>query len=199
MENIKEICGFPIKKENEFIAIHSDCNFPLQSLECYNLYLAIEKTILKGNEIKFPLNLKKWKEIIKPTPENLNEFFSMKGIMKFIQQYYPQLNNTITFYKPEIYYTRGNNLPTLALHFYQFNYEGKLNIKNEDELTAKCMIHTKDIDFTSERVHALEKYNIDWFKHIPLLPMEQIKFDEAGNVMEFQHQKLNTQDTYQNE
>lgn len=195
MEELKKIYGFPVKRNEKSVEIHSDCCFPQQSDECYRLYLAIQKIIIEEEKIKFPLKLKKYKSIIKPTAENLNNFFSMNGLMKYNQQYYSRLKDTITFYKPEIYFNKGNNLPTMILHYFELNYEGKLDIKNADDLSAKSMVHTKDINITTERIDELEKHHIsiEWLKFIPLLPMERIKFDEQGNVMEFKHQKLNTE------
>lgn len=196
MEDLDKIYGFPVEQEDENVIIHTNCNYPQQSSACKRLFMALESIKLEDENIVFPLKVKRWSLIIDPTEENITQYFSMKGIMSFIQKYYSRLKDTITFFKPEVYFPSKYSLPVLNLHFFELNYEGRLNISNAYQLSTLCMIVVKDIKVTPYRLYELEKYNIDvdWFKHLPFLPMEQIKFDKTGNIMEFKNQKLNTQD-----
>jgi hypothetical protein len=201
MEDLEEIYGFPVFQEKENMVIDTNCNYPQQSSACKRLFVALESIKLEDENIIFPLKVKRWSVIIDPTEENIIQYFSMRGIMRYIEQYHSRLKDTITFFKPEVYFPSKYSLPVLTLHFYELNYEGRLNISNAYQLSNLCMIDVRDIKITPYRLYELEKYNIDvdWFKHLPFLPMELIKFDETGNIMEFQHQKLNTKSTNEDE
>lgn len=194
MKELDTIFGFPIIRDNEnqTATIQSDCNHPFQSSACKSLYKEIEKVILQDEKVKFPLNVNEWQLIIEPLNENLI-YYSYEGLLSFIEQYKNRIKGTITFFKPEIHYHGNFDIPVIILHFYELTYNGKLEVKNIDDFISKCLIPTKDIKFTPDRIRILEENNInvEWMKHIPFLPMEPIKFDYKENIKDLSHQKLN--------
>ena len=111
-----------------------------------------------------------------------------------MQEHKNKLIDTTTFFKPEVFYSREQELPNLILHFYQVNYTGKLNIYNSYGFVNKCRIKYKDMkQLTPERIENLKQKGIiaDWIRNIPLFPAEQIKFDEQDIIMNFKFQELN--------
>lgn len=194
MKEVDTIFGFPIirDKENKTATIQSDCNHPFQSSACKSLYKEIEKVILQDEKVKFPLDFNEWQLIIEPSQENLI-YYSYKGLLSFIEQYKNRIKGTITFFKPEIHYRENFDVPVITLHFYEITYDGKLVVKNIDDFISKCLIPTRNIKFTPDRIRILEENNInvEWMKHIPFLPMEPIKFDNEENIKDLSHQKLN--------
>ena len=196
MRELEDFLGFParIDREKGTVEFESNCEFPNQSHECKKLFESIERLFINEVNLKFPLNIKEWKAIIEPTDENISTYYSHDGIKHFMQQHKNKLINTITFFKPEVFYGRNKELPSLILHFYQVNYTGKLNIYNSYGFVNKCHIKYKDIkQLTPDRIESLKQkgINVNWIRNIPLFPAEKIEFDEQDIIMDFKFQELN--------
>lgn len=196
MKKYDDLYGFPVKKNEVegIIEIDSNCNYPSQSIECKDLFQGIERLFINEEKLKYPLNINESKVVLKPTKENIENYFSIEGIKRYLEEIKSRLIGTITFYKPEVHFGKNKLLPSLILHFYQVNYNGKLNINNSYEFSNKCFINYNDKEQLSpDRVSNLDnhKINSEWIRHIPLYPIELIKFDSQNNIISFRHQELN--------
>lgn len=195
MIKLEDIYGFPVSKnkENGTIVIESNCEYPQQSEDCENLYQSIECIFIEEQNLNFPLNIKEWKAIIEPTEENIKQYYSPEGIILYMQQFKTRLIDKTTFFKLEVHYSQDKSLPNLILHFYEANYKGNLNISNTYDFSDKCFVKYNTDQLTSNRIINLGKNNINykWIRHIPLFPIEVIKFDEDKNIKKFNHQELN--------
>ena len=197
MKKLKDVYGFPVinNKKDGTIGIESNCEYPQQSFDCTCLFQNIERIFIEAEKLEYPLNIKEWKVILEPSKENIDEYYSVKGTIKYLQEIKNRLTDTITFFKPEVYYAKDQNLPNIIFHFYQVNYEGTLNIGNSYDFSDNCFIHYKNTDqLTPDRIQNLEKENIKyrWIRHIPFFPLERITFDSDNNITNFRHQELNS-------
>jgi hypothetical protein len=196
MKELEDFLGFParINREKGTVEFETNCNYPNQSDECAKLFESIERIYIDELKLKFPMHIKEWKAIIEPTDENLSNYYCYDGIKHYLQQHKNKLIDTTTFFKPEVHYGRDQKLPSLILHFYQVNYDGKLNINNSYGFVNKCSIHYKDMkQLTPDRKQNLIQngINVNWIRNIPLFPAEQIKFDKQDIIMDFKFQELN--------
>lgn len=194
MQKLEDIYGFPVCKNEEdgTIEIDSNCEYPQQSEECENLYQSIECVFIEEQNLNFPLNIKEWKTIIEPTEENIKQYYSPEGIISYMQQFKTRLIDTTTFFKLEVHYSQDKILPNLILHFYEVKYKDTLNINNPNDFSDRCFVKYKTDQLTADRVINLGINNINykWIRHIPLFPIEAIKFD-GDNIKKFNHQELN--------
>jgi hypothetical protein len=191
---LQDIYGFPVSKNEKdgTIEIDSNCEYPQQSEECENLYQNIESVFIEEQNLNFPLSIKEWKEIIEPTEENIKQYYSQEGIMLYMQQFKTRLIDTTTFFKLEVNYSQDKSLPNLILHFYEVNYKHTLNVFNTYNFSDRCFIKYNIDQLTPDRIINLgkNKINYEWIRHIPLFPLEVIKF-EGDNIKNFNHQELN--------
>jgi hypothetical protein len=194
MIKLDDIYGFPVFNNDKdgTIEIDSNCEYPQQSEECENLYQSIEYVFIEEQKLNFPLNINEWKAIIEPTEENIKQYYSTEGIILYMQQFKTRLIDRTTFFKLEIHYSQDKSLPNLILHFYEVNYKDTLNISNPYDFSDRCFIKYNIDQLTPDRIINLGKNNInyEWIRHIPLFPVEVIKF-ENGNIKKFNHQELN--------
>jgi hypothetical protein len=194
MIKLDDIYGFPVCKNEKdgTIEIDSNCEYPQQSEECENLYQSIECVFIEEQNLNFPLNIKEWKAIIEPTEENIKQYYSQEGIRLYMQQFKTRLIDTTTFFKLEVNYSQDKNLPNLILHFYEVNYKDTLNVFNTYNFSDRFFIKYNIDQLTPDRIINLGKNNInyEWIRHIPLFPVEVIKFED-GNIKKFNHQDLN--------
>ena len=91
-----------------------------------------------------------------------------------------------------MFYPQNKSLPHLILHFYEVNYEDTLDIIDNYGFSDRCFIKYNTEQLTPDRIINLEKNSINykWIRHIPLFPIEIIKFND-GNILNFNHQELN--------
>ena len=194
MINLEDIYGFPVSKNEKdgTYEIENDCNHPQENRACKKLYLSLERLFIEEKNLNFPLNLKEWKAVIEPTEENIKQYYSPEGIILYIQQFKTRLIDTTTYFKLEVHYSQDKSLPNLILHFYEVNYEDSLNIINTYDFSNRCFVKYNIEQLTPDRIINLEKNNINykWILHVPLFPIEVIKF-EGENIKNFNHQDLN--------
>jgi hypothetical protein len=196
MIDLPDFYGFParLNKEKGTVDIQTNCEFPSQNKECKKLYESIERLFIDEAQLKYPLNIKYWKAVFEPTQENIKKYYSPEGIKVYVQELKNRFIGNITFLKPEIHYGKDKELPYLILHFYQVNYDEKLNIHNSYGFVNKCSIEYKDLKhLTPDRKQNLIQngINVNWIRNIPLFPAEQIKFDNQDTIMDFKFQELN--------
>jgi hypothetical protein len=196
MIELDDFYGFPARldKEKGTVEIESNCFYPNQSNECKELLESIERLFIDEAKLKYPLNINHWKVIFEPTQENIKKHYSTDGIMIYLQEIKKRLIGNAIFLKPEVTFGKSAELPYFILHFYQVNYEEKLNIRNSFDFVDKCSILYKDMNqLTDDRIQNLidNGVDIDWIRSIPLIPVEQIKFDNKGTILKFKFQELN--------
>jgi hypothetical protein len=194
MIKLEDIYGFPVNKNKKdgTIEIESNCEYPCQSEECENLYQSIACVFIEEQNLIFPLKIKEWKAIIEPTEENIRQYYSPAGIILYMQQLKKRLLDTTTFSKLEVNYSKDKSLPNLILHFYEVNYKDTLNVLNTYDFSDRCYVKYNTEQLTPDRIINLSDNNINykWIRHIPLFPIEVIKFED-GNIKKFSHQELN--------
>lgn len=196
MEEIDNIYGFPViyNKEEQTLIIKNNCGSQHQNRACRKLYQLLEQIYILYEKLQYPLRINEWIAVLEPTDENIEKYYSAKGISTFITENKIRLNNTITFFKPEVNYYKNQELPNLIFHFFQVSYDGKLDIDDSFELSDRCFINYKDTkQFTPLRIKKLQQKGIDYkmIKDIPLLPIERIQFDKNGKLVEFKHTDFN--------
>ena len=194
MIKLKDIYGFPVSKNEEdgTYEIENDCNHPQENRACKKLYVSVERLFIEEQNLNFPLNIKEWKAVIEPTEENIKQHFSPDGIILYMQQFKKRLLDTTTFFKLEVKYSKDKSLPNLILHFYEVNYKDTLNVVNTYDFSDRCSVKYNTEQLTPDRIINLGDNNINykWIRHIPLFPVEVIKF-EGENIKNFNHQELN--------
>ena len=191
---LEDIYGFSVSKNEKdgTIEIDSNCEYPQQSEECENLYQSLESVFIEAQNLNFPLNIIEWKAVIEPTEDNIKQYYSPDGIKLYMQQFKTRLIDTTTFFKLEVNYSKDKSLPKLILHFYEVNYKDTLNVVNTYDFSDRCSVKYNTEQLTPDRIINLEDNNINykWIRHIPLFPVEVIKF-EGENIKNFNHQDLN--------
>ena len=192
---LQDIYGFPVTKNEKdgSIEIDNNCEYPQQSEDCENLYQSIEWVIIEEEELNFPLHLKEWNVTLEPTEKNIKQYYSLEGIVLYLQQFKTKLIDTTTFFKLEVYYPNDESLPSLILHFFEVNYEDTLNIIDNYGFSDRCFVKYNTNQLTPNRITNLGDNNINykWIRHIPMFPIEVIKFDNDRNIKKFKHQELN--------
>jgi hypothetical protein len=194
--DLPDFYGFParLNKEKGTVDIQSNCEFPNQSKECNELLKSIERLFIDEAQLKYPLNIKYWKAVFEPTQENIKKYYSPEGIKVYVQELKNRLIGNTTFLKPEVHYGKDKELPYLILHFYQGNYDGKLNIHDSYDFVDTCIIEYKDLKHLTpdRKLNLIQNgVNVNWVRNIPLFPAELIKFDNQDTIMDFKFQELN--------
>lgn len=197
MKTLPTLFGFEAYRNEEdcTIEIDNNCIFPQISDECRKLYQAIERMLIAEEQLKYPLKIDEWNTIIEPTKENIEKYYSLEGFKLFVEENKDKFIDTVTFYKPEIEYANEeDDLPNIIFHFYKVSYEDELNILTTFDFSDYCFISYKDTNqFTDSRIEKLVNSGINeiLIQYIPMFPIEIIKFNENGNIINFRHQELN--------
>lgn len=197
MKKLPSLFGFEVSKNEEdgTVEIDVNCTFPEISNECRKLYQTIEIVLIKEEQLKYPLKIEEWTSIIEPTNENIIKYYSVDGFKLFIEENKDKFIDTFTFYKPEIVYVNDeDDLPNIIFHFYNVNHKGELNINNPFDFSDNCFISYKNTNqFTDSRIEKLINSGINeiLIQYVPMFPVEIIKFNEHGELLNFRHQELN--------
>lgn len=193
MKKLKPIFGFDVNyDENGNIEVNDVCNYPSERKNCLEFFNRMELLKIDESKITFPLMIKDWVVTINPTDnETIIEYFKIGGIKKVVEEQKSKLIGKTTFIKPEIYYPPKTKYPNLHIHFYQLVGEGGVLIYDEYDLIDYCKIHYNTKQFTKKRVADLEKLvNVAELQQMPFLPMEMVRFDEMGNIKDFEQHLL---------
>lgn len=194
MKKLDPIFGFDINFDDEGnVVINDMCKYPQLSKNCQTFFNKLEHIKIDECEITFPTQLKEWAVIISPTDkETITEYFKIDGIKKVVEENKSKLIDKVTFIKGEIYYNKKSKYPKLAVHFYQVVDEGSVLIDNAIMMVDFCEIYYENTNqFTKKRIADLEKYvNTQELFQIPCLPIEMVRFDENGNIKDFENHLL---------
>ena len=196
MKKLKPIFGFRVNYDDGGnIEVDVSCGFPQEKKNCQEFYNRMELLKIDESKITFPLMIKDWVVTINPiNKETIMEYFKIKGIKKVVEEHKSKLIGKTTFIKPEIHYPKKAKYPNLTIHFYQLVDEGGVEIYDEYDMIDYCQIfYENTLQFTKKRITDLEKYvNTEELIRMPFLPIELVRFDEFGNIMDFEQHKINT-------
>ena len=195
MKKLKPIFGFRVNYDDGGnIEVDVSCGFPQEKKNCQEFYNRMELLKIDESKITFPIMIKDWVITINPNDkETIMEYFKIEGIKKVVEEQKSKLIGKTTFIKPEIYYPKKAKYPNLTIHFYQLD-EGGVEIYDDYDLIDYCQIFYENIhQFTKKRIEDLERYvNSEELIRMPFLPIELVRFDEFGNIMDFEQHKINT-------
>jgi hypothetical protein len=191
MKKVKTILGLKYKRlDDGFYAVEVDYDFPQQSKSTLLFYNCLEQSNINESEIKFPIRLIKWVDTINPiNKETIMNYYNIKGIKKIVDENKSKLIGKTTFIKPEVQYPKKAKYPNLHVHFYQVSEDKGTLINNINEMIQFCSIKYENTkQFTSKRISDLEIYvNTLEIRQMTFLPMEVVKFDNNGQIIDFQH------------
>ena len=189
MKKLKTIFGLKYNKlDDGFYAVEVNYDFPQQSEGTLKFYNGLEEHNIKESGIQFPIRLIHWIDTINPlNKETIMDYYDIRGIKKIVEENKSKLIGKTTFIKPEVHYPKKAKYPNLHVHFYQISENKGTFIKNINEMIKFCYINYENIkQFTSKRISDLEIYvNTLEIRQMTFLPMEEIKFNEEGNVKDF--------------
>lgn len=171
-------------------AIEVNCDFPQQSRGALKFYNGLEELNIRDSGIQFPLRLIHWVDTINPTnKETIMEYYNIRGIKKIVEENKSKLIGKTTFIKPEVQYPKKAKYPNLHVHFYQVSEDKGTLINNINEMINFCSIKYENVkQFTSKRISELEIYvNTLEIRQMIFLPIEEVKFDNNGQIIDFQH------------
>ncbi len=194
MEKLQPLFGFDVNyDENGNIEVNDVCQFPEERPNCKKLFESMELLKIDESGITFPINLKHW--VITVIPNNkeiIMDYFKIAGIKKVVEEHKSELIGKITFIKPEIKYPEKGKYPNLHIHFYQLVDEGGALIYDEYDMIDYCQIHYENTkQFTKKRVAELEKLvNVAELQQMPFLPIEMVRFNENGDIKDFEQHLL---------
>jgi hypothetical protein len=194
MKKLESIFSFDVNFDDEGnVVINDMCEYPQLSINCQTFYNNLEQLKIDESKITFPTQLKEWVVTISPTDkETITEYFKIDGIKKVVEENKSKLIDKITFVKGEIYYPKKSKYPKLAVHFYQVVNVGGVLIDDTYDMIEFCQIYYDNTkQFTQKRIADLEKFaNTQELFQIPCLPIEMVRFDENGNIKDFENHLL---------
>lgn len=149
------------------------------------ILMNIQSFILNENKVYFPTRMDKWNVDIRPTEQNINNnLFSLKGIQETITKNKENLLKGKNFFKTQVLYNEGNDIPTIRIHFYKFHPDSKTNVRYESLIYPFTFFRYEKKLFTKKRKKDLKNSGID-FKFLEILPLMNIcpiNFDEKMNL-----------------
>lgn len=193
MKELKPIFGFRVNyDEGGNIEVDVSCSYPQEKKNCQEFFNRMELLKIDESHITFPINLKHSVITVKPNnKEIIMDYFRIAGIKKVVEEHKSELIGKITFIKPEIKYPEKGKYPNLHIHFYQLVDEGGVLIYDEYDLIDHCKINYNTKQFTKKRVAELEKLvNVAELQQMPFLPMEMVRFNENGDIKDFEQHLL---------
>lgn len=191
MKKLKTILGLEYKRlDDGFYQIEVNYDFPQQSKSTQLFYNCLEEYNIIESGIQFPIRLIHWVDTINPlNKETIMNYYNIRGIKKIVEENKSKLIGKTTFIKPEVQYPKKAKYPNLHVHFYQLSEDKGTLINNINEMIQFCSIHYENTkQFTSKRISDLEKYvNTLEIHQMTFLPMEEVKFDNKDQIMDFKH------------
>jgi hypothetical protein len=194
MKKLESIFGFDVNLDDEGnVVINDMCNYPQINQQCFSFFQQLELIKIDESKITFPIQLKEFIVTISATdPETIIEYFKIDGIKKVVEENKSKLIGNLTFIKSEIFFPKKSKYPKLAVHFYQVVVDDGVLIDDAYDMVEFCQIYYDNTNqFTKKRIADLEKYvNTQELFQIPCLPIEMIRFDENGNIKDFENHLL---------
>jgi len=195
MKKLKTIFGLKYNKlDDGFYAVEVNYDFPQQSKSTLLFYNCLEEYNIKESGIQFPIRLISFIDTINPiNKETIMEYYNIRGIKKIVEENKSKLIGKTTFIKPEVQYSKKAKYPNLHVHFYQVSEDKGTIVNNIKEMIQFCSINYENTkQFTPKRISDLEIYvNTLEIRQMPFLPMEEVKFDNNGNIKDFYLVALN--------
>jgi hypothetical protein len=191
MKKLKTILGLEYKRlDDGFYQIEVNYDFPQQSKSTQLFYNCLEEYNIIESGIQFPIRLIHWIDTINPlNKETIMNYYNIRGIKKIVEENKSKLIDKKTFIKPEVSFGKKKKYPNLHVHFYQLSEDKGTLINNINEMINFCSIQYENTkQFTSKRISDLEIYvNTLEIRQMTFLPMEEVKFDNNGQIIDFQH------------
>lgn len=191
MKKLKTLFGLKYNKlDDGCYAIEVNCDFPQQSKGALKFYNGLEEYNITESGIQFPIRLIHWDVTINPlNKEIIMNYYNIRGIKKIVEENKSKLIGKTTFIKPEVQYPKKAKYPNLHVHFYQVSEDKGMLIDNIHEMIEFCSINYENVkQFTLKRISDLEIYvNTLEIRQMIFLPMEEVKFDNNGQIIDFQH------------
>lgn len=189
MQKLEPIFGFDVNyDENGNIEVNDVCNYPQLSNECISLFYQLEYLKIKDSGILFPCRILHWVITINPINEQtIKDYFQIGGIKKVCQEHKNKLIGKITFVKPELHYPSMTKYPNLHIHFYELSDDDGVVIIDDFDMVESFFITYNTNQLTNNRIEELEKLvNVAELQQMPFLPMEMVRFDDNGDIKDFE-------------
>lgn len=190
MKKLDPLFGFEMNYDVDgLIEVNGVCNYPQEKNNCLELFNKMELLKIDESKVEFPLRIVHWIETINAIDKStIMTYFNIDGIKKIVDENKSKLIGRTTFVKPEIQYPRKAKFPNLHIHFYQVAEDEGIYIIDEYDMSDTFHIQYENIkQFTTKRIADLAKYvNTKELFQMPFLPMEMVRFDENGNIQDFQ-------------
>ena len=179
----EELKGFKVHRQSSGdVIIDGFCKYPQEKSKCLNLYNKIQKINIEFKGIKFPNKMSFWEAIVVPTDENLQNYYSLSGVLKIIQMNENRIQEGETFVKPELRIMKESDIPYLIVRFYQFSETGTIEVKSIDEVIRKSHISYQRNPLSTSVLTKLRKRKVktEQLKHIPILPLMFLEINDEG-------------------
>jgi len=192
MKKLKPLFGFEFRlNEDGLVEVEIDCEFPEEKSNCLEFYRQLEKQKIIDSKIDFPTKLIHFIITINPTDIfTIMNYFRIDGLKKIVEEHKSKLIGKTTFVKPQVQYPKKGKYPNLHLHFYQVSDDEGMMVFDIDDMIDSCFIdNTKQ--FTTKRLADLERYvNPMELQIMSFLPMELVRFNDKGEIDDFQQHLL---------
>ena len=194
MKKLDGLFGFECTLDDDgLVELEIDCEFPQDKSNCLEFYRQLEIQKIIDSKIEFPLRLVHFTVTINPTDKfTIMNYFSIDGLKKIVEEHKSKLIGKTTFVKPQVEYNKKVKYPNLHLHFYQISDDEGMMIFDIDDMIESCFIYYENTkQFTAKRLADLEPYvNPLELQIMSFLPMELVKFDDEGEIEDFQQHLL---------
>ena len=194
MKKLNPLFGFDCELiEDGLVSVTIDFNFPQQNKNSLKFYNKLEEIKIKESLITFPLRLISFVETINPNnKETIMNYYNIRGIKKIVEENKSKSIGKTTFIKPEVQYPKKAKYPNLHVHFYQISEDKGTLINNVEEMIKFCsIIYENKNQFTSKRISDLEIYvNTLEIRQMAFLPLEKVKFNNNGEIEDFEQHLL---------
>lgn len=194
MKKLKPLFGFECRLDDDgLVEVEIDCEFPEDKSNCLAFFRQLEKQKIIDSKIDFPIKLIHFIVSIKATDKfTIMNYFRIDGLKKIVEEHKSKLIGKTTFVKPQVEYNKKVKYPNLHLHFYQASDDEGMMVFDIDDMIESCFIHYENTkQFTAKRLADLEAYvNPLELQIMSFLPMELVKFDDEGEIEDFQQHLL---------
>jgi hypothetical protein len=165
--------------------------FPNKNIRSKDIFQTIEQIVLTEKHISFPMKFNIIERVVKLCIDT-QDYFSFEGIKNLINRDKHLFIGTDTFFKVKFSYEE--NFPILKIIYYTIdNEKGQIDCSSMDMLLHIIFINYNQKQFTKKRVNYLEnvvELNMDEIRQIPILPVQWLKYDLDGNLLDFPNFKL---------
>ena len=194
MKKLEPLFGFECRLDDDgLVEVDIECEFPEDNSNCLKFFRQLEKQKIIDSKIDFPIRLIHWTVTINPTDRfTIMNYFTIDGLKKIVEEHKSKLIGKTTFVKPQVEYNKKVKYPNLHLHFYQISDDEGMLIFDIDDMIESCFIHYDNTkQFTSKRLTDLEPYvNSKELQIMSFLPMELVRFNDKGEIDDFQQHLL---------